>query len=111
MLTLIILCRTYVKLDWDDLGDTSITHCKVLRRDVGTHENGHFIVIDSDTGSAQVQYLDHAVENDRRYVYRIGVNIEGSNSEFPDGPTSVSVTVHANSSGQPGAPLPLLLAG
>ena len=68
----------YVKLDWDDLGDTSITHYKVLRRDVGTHENGHFIVIDSDTGSAQVQYLDHAVENYRRYVYRIiAVNDHG----------------------------------
>ena len=68
----------YVKLDWDDPGDTSITHYRVLRRDVGTHENGHFIVIDSGTGSAQVQYLDHAVENDRRYVYRIiAVNDHG----------------------------------
>ena len=35
----------------------------------------------------------------------IGVNIEGSGSNYPDGPTSVSVAVHANSSGQPGAKL------
>ena len=35
----------------------------------------------------------------------IGVNIEGSGSNFPDGPTSVSVAVHADSSGQPGAKL------
>ena len=35
----------------------------------------------------------------------IGVNIEGSSSSFPDGPTSVSVAVHADSSGQPGAKL------
>ena len=35
----------------------------------------------------------------------IGINIEGSNSNFPDGPTSVSVAVHADSSGQPGAKL------
>ena len=35
----------------------------------------------------------------------IGVNIEGSGSNFPDGPTSVSVAVHANSNGQPGAKL------
>ena len=68
----------YVRLDWDDPGDTSITHYLVLRRDAGTHENGRYIVIDSDTGSAQVQYLDHTVENDRRYVYRIiAVNDHG----------------------------------
>ena len=35
----------------------------------------------------------------------IGINIEGSSSRFPDGPTSVSVAVHANSSGKPGAKL------
>ena len=35
----------------------------------------------------------------------IGVNIEGSDSKFPDGPTSVSVSVHADSSGKPGAKL------
>ena len=35
----------------------------------------------------------------------IGVNIEGSGSNFPDGPTSVSVAVHADSSGQPGTKL------
>ena len=35
----------------------------------------------------------------------IGINIEGSDSNFPDGPTSVSVAVHADSSGQPGAKL------
>ena len=62
----------------DDPGDTSITHYLVLRRDAGTHENGRYIVIDSDTGSAQVKYLDHTVENDRRYVYRIiAVNDHG----------------------------------
>ena len=35
----------------------------------------------------------------------IGVNIEGSDSNFPDGPTSVSVAVHADSGGKPGAKL------
>ena len=33
----------------------------------------------------------------------IGVNIEGSDSKFPDGPTSVSVAVHADASGKAGA--------
>ena len=35
----------------------------------------------------------------------IGVNIEGSGNDFPDGPTSVSVAVHADSNGNPGAKL------
>ena len=35
----------------------------------------------------------------------IGFNIEGSGSNFPDGPTSVSVAVHADSNGQPGTKL------
>ena len=42
------------------------------------------------------------------YGYRlqgIGVNIEGSGSNFPDNPTSVSVAVHADSNGKPGAKL------
>ena len=43
-----------------------------------------------------------------KFGYRLqglGVNIEGSGSKFPDGPTSVSVAVHADSSGKPGAKL------
>ena len=68
----------YVRLDWDDPADTGITHYQVLRRDAGTHENRRFIIIDSDTGSAQLHYLDHAVEKNRRYVYRIvAVNDHG----------------------------------
>ena len=35
----------------------------------------------------------------------IGVNIEGSSSKYPDGPTFVSVAVHADSNGKPGAKL------
>ena len=35
----------------------------------------------------------------------IGVNVEGSGGNVPDGPSSVSVSVHADSSGQPGAKL------
>ena len=42
------------------------------------------------------------------YGYRlqgIGVDIEGSDSRFPDGPTSVSVAVHADLGGKPGEKL------
>ena len=35
----------------------------------------------------------------------VGVNIEGSDAQVPDGPTSVSVAVHADSNGKPGAKL------
>ncbi len=35
----------------------------------------------------------------------VGVDIEGSGSSFPDGPTSVSVAVHADASGLPGSKL------
>ena len=35
----------------------------------------------------------------------VGVNIEGSDVQFPDGPSSVSVAVHADSGGKPGAKL------
>ena len=38
-------------------------------------------------------------------VQGIGVNIEGSGSNFPDNPTSVSVAVHASLSGRPRAKL------
>ena len=38
-------------------------------------------------------------------VQGIGVNIEGSGSNYPDGPTSVSVAVHEDSSGRPGRKL------
>ena len=68
----------YVMLSWDDPGDTGITHYRVLRRDVGTHVRGKFIVIGRDTGSSQTQYLDRSVETNRRYVYRVAaVNEHG----------------------------------
>ena len=61
----------YVRLSWDDPDDTSITHYRILRRDVGTHEGGQLAVIDGDTGSAQTRYVDRSVENNRRYAYQI----------------------------------------
>ena len=42
---------------------------------------------------------------DAHLLQGIGVNIERSGSNFPDGPTSVSVAVHADSGGRPGAKL------
>ena len=39
------------------------------------------------------------------HLQGIGVNIEGSGSNYPDGPSDVSVAVHADASGQPGGKL------
>ena len=72
------IASSYVRLSWDDPGDTSITHYRILRRDADTHENGQFIVINKDAGSSGTQYLDHSVEINKRYVYRIvAVNEHG----------------------------------
>ncbi|WP_420443208.1 choice-of-anchor R domain-containing protein [Candidatus Poriferisodalis sp.] len=44
-------------------------------------------------------------DSDGYELLGIGVDIDGSGSQFPDGPTSVSVAVHADSGGKPGAKL------
>ena len=76
------IASPYVRLSWDDPGDTGITHYRILRRDVDTHKKGQFIVIDGNTGSSQTQYLDRSVKNDKRYVYRIvGVNEHGESGQ------------------------------
>ena len=62
------IVNPYVRLSWDDPGDASITHYRVLRRDLDTHKKGRLMVIDGDTGSAQTRYFDRAVENNMRYV-------------------------------------------
>ena len=58
-------------------------------------------------GGANRKVLSQGFTNGSNpYVLQgIGVNIEGSDSKFPDGPTSVSVAVHADSNGKPGAKL------
>ena len=60
-------------------------------------------------GSTSVKALTQGfTTGNANFGYRlqgIGVNIEGSGNNFPDGPTSVSVALHADSSGKPGAKL------
>ena len=43
--------------------------------------------------------------SDAYVLQGIGVNVEGSGGNVPDGPSSVSVAVHADSNGKPGAKL------
>ena len=91
----------HVRLSWDDPGDTSITHYRILRRDVDTHKKGQLVVIDRDTGSAQTQCFDRSVEDNMRYVYRIvAVNEHGESRR--------SRSAEADTSLVPIVPLPRL---
>ena len=68
----------YVSLGWDGPGDTGITHYRILRRDLDTHAEGRFMIIDGGAAPAGTAYIDHTVEKNMRYVYRIvAVNAHG----------------------------------
>ena len=60
-----------VTLTWDDPGDDTITHYRVIRREPEVHAVGNFVTIENDTGSAGTAYLDGTVSPERRYVYRV----------------------------------------
>ena len=75
----------YVSLAWNDPGEDSITHYKVLRR---TGEAGPFTTIAENTGSAALSYTDSTVSADTEYGYRVvAVNADGSS------PKSDTVTI------------------
>ncbi|WP_423922425.1 choice-of-anchor R domain-containing protein [Candidatus Poriferisodalis sp.] len=61
--------------------------------------------VGSATVKALTQGFTTGPDSDGYPLQGIGVNIEGSDSKFPDGPLSVSVAVHADSGGKPGAKL------
>ena len=83
-----------VELDWDDSGDSSITHYQVFRRDRAVHDAGEFVIIEEDTGSTATEYTDATVEADEEYVYRVkAVNAYGASpwsdhvrADTPTGP-------------------------
>ena len=60
-----------VPLTWDDPGDDSITGYVILRRDKDIHQEGTFVPVAPDTGTARTTYTDASIEPERRYVYRI----------------------------------------
>ena len=73
-------------------------------QNLGQTNNGYRSV----DGTNKVLSQEFTTGSNATYGYRlqgIGVNIEGSSSNFPDGPTSVSVAVHASLSGRPRAKL------
>ena len=67
-----------VILTWADPNDDSITGYVILRRDKDIHEEGTFLTVAPDTGSAETTYIDASIEPERRYVYRIkAINADG----------------------------------
>ena len=76
---------------------------KALAQNLGRTNNGY--VSASTTNKVVSQGFNTGNATFGYRLQGIGVNIEGSGSNYPDGPTSVSVAVHADSSGQPGKKL------
>ncbi|WP_420443709.1 choice-of-anchor R domain-containing protein [Candidatus Poriferisodalis sp.] len=75
-----------------------------MAQNLGQSDNGY---VSLGAANARVASQGFTTGSDE-FGYRlqgIGVNIEGSGSQFPDGPTSVSVAVHADSGGKPGGKL------
>ena len=64
--------------------------------------NNSYVSLGGATNKVLTQGFTTGSDADGYELLGIGVNIEGSGSSFPDGPTSVSVAVHADSSGPPG---------
>ena len=56
-------------------------------------------------GTNKVLSQGFTTGSDAYQLQGIGVNVEGSGGNVPDGPSSVSVAVHADSNGKPGAKL------
>ena len=100
-----------VTLTWDNPNDDSITGYVILRRDKDIHQEGTFVPVAPDTGTAETTYTDASIEPERRYVYRIkAINGHGVSEisswvrattpavpdpapEVPARPTGLSATV------------------
>ena len=68
-----------VSLTWDSPNDDSVTGYVILRRDEDIHNEGTFVPVAPDTGTADITYTDASVEPEKRYVYRIeAINAQGA---------------------------------
>ena len=61
----------FVMLSWPDPQDNSITGYRILRADVVDEAQGEFVALNADTGNADTDYVDHTVQPERSYVYRV----------------------------------------
>ena len=65
-------------LIWDNPNDDSVAGYVILRRDKDIHNEGTFVPVAPDTGTADITYTDASVEPERRYLYRIkAINANG----------------------------------
>ena len=61
----------FVMLSWPDPQDDSITGYRILRADVVDEAQGEFVALNEDTGNADTDYVDHTVQPEHSYVYRV----------------------------------------
>ena len=61
----------FVMLSWPNPQDNSITGYRILRADVADGAQGEFAALNEDTGNADTDYVDHTVQPERSYVYRV----------------------------------------
>ena len=71
---------------------------------LGQTDNSHHSLGSASTKVASQGFTTGSYPGEYR-LQGIGVNIQGYQDQFPDGPTSVSVAVHADSDGKPGEKL------
>ena len=83
-----------VTFEWDDPGNSSITHYKVLRRE---GDSGSFTAIEDSTGSADAAHTDATVSAETGYEYRV-IAVNGS-GESPESDSLSVQTLPAPSSG------------
>ena len=70
-----------VALGWDDPDDDSPSGYRILRRDIANQPAGTFTTVAEDTDSADLSFLDTAVEPETLYAYRIvALNAAGASA-------------------------------
>ena len=76
-----------------------------MAQNLGQTDNGYIPVGGANANKVLSQGFTTGSDAFGYRLQGIGVNIEGSDGNVPDGSASVSVAVHADASGQPGAKL------
>ena len=73
----------FVMLSWPDPQDNSITGYRILRADVVDEAQGEFVALNedtgnADTGNADTDHVDHTVQPEHSYLYRVlAINLGG----------------------------------
>ena len=74
----------FVMLSWPNPQDNSITGYRILRADVADGAQGEFAALNEDTGNADTDYVDHTVQPEHSYLYRVlAINLGGCKRALP----------------------------